>query len=391
MDLAREIMLDFSKTTGLEPENPNPKRYLWTDAFAVCNFLGLYRLTGEMRYLDLGLHLVDQVHHTLGRHREDDPREGWISGLPEKEGEKHPLAGGLRIGKPMNEHKLGEQHDDRLEWDRDGQYYHYLTKWMHALNRVSRVTRDPVYIKWAIELARTAQAKFSYVPVSGRGKRMYWKMSIDLSRPQVMSMGQHDPLDGFVTYEDLQESAAADFGLVLHPGLEREIADVRTVCEGGHLVTDDPLGIGGLLFDATRVADLIVNYNSRLSGLLESILGSALPGIGFFRESRSLQLPAGRRLAFRELGLSAGLRGVEYLNEQVRNNPGKFTRAHTHFLRSLGEYVPLAEAIEEFWINGRNREAGTWTDHREINMVMLATSLVPQGFIGTIQAPVKNG
>ena len=155
-------------------------------------------------------------------------------------------------------------------------------------------------------------------------------MSIDLSRPQVMSMGQHDPLDGFVTYEDLQESAAADFGLVLHPGLEREIADVRTICEGGNLVTDDPLGIGGLLFDATRVADLIVNYNSRLSGLLESILGSVLPGIGFFRESRSLQLPAGRRLAFRELGLSAGLRGVGYLNEQVRNNPGKFTESLIH-------------------------------------------------------------
>ena len=28
---------------------------------------------------------------------------------------------------------------------------------------------------------------------------MYWKLSIDLSRPLVASMGQHDPLDGLVT------------------------------------------------------------------------------------------------------------------------------------------------------------------------------------------------
>lgn len=33
---------------------------------------------------------------------------------------------------------------------------------------------------------------------------MYWKMNIDLSHPQVHSMGQHDPLDGYLTYNELQ-------------------------------------------------------------------------------------------------------------------------------------------------------------------------------------------
>ena len=94
------------------------------------------------------------MHHTLGKHRKDDTRSGWISGLDEGEGELHPTKGGLRIGKKLNERKPDERFDERLEWDQDGQYYHYLTKWMHALNRVSQVSGNPSYLRWAIELAQ---------------------------------------------------------------------------------------------------------------------------------------------------------------------------------------------------------------------------------------------
>ena len=163
--LVREIMIEFTTLTGLLPTGEvQPRRYLWTDAFAVCNFLELYRHTGDETYQQLALRLVDQVHRVLGRHREDDPRTGWISGLDEHEGSMHPTKGGLRIGKEMNERRPADPVDERLEWDRDGQYYHYLTKWMHALNRVSRVTRDATYNRWAIELAKTAHAGFTYVP-----------------------------------------------------------------------------------------------------------------------------------------------------------------------------------------------------------------------------------
>jgi hypothetical protein len=31
-------------------------------------------------------------------------------------------------------------------------------------------------------------------------------------------------------------------------------------------------------------------------------------------------------------------------------------------------------------MDGKNREASTWIEHREINMVMFATSLAPNGF-----------
>lgn len=78
---------------------------------------------------------------------------------------------------------------------------------MHALDQVVRSTVDRRCNVWARELAATAFDAFTYVlPNSGR-RRMYWKMSIDLSRPLVPSMGLHDPLDGFITFRQLQTSS----------------------------------------------------------------------------------------------------------------------------------------------------------------------------------------
>jgi hypothetical protein len=99
---AIELMTGFAERTGLSSERPQ-QRYLWTDAFAVCNFLGLSRMTGGKRYTELALHLVDRVHHTLGRHRGDDSRTGWTSGLSEREGVStiRPVAGfGSAKGSP---------------------------------------------------------------------------------------------------------------------------------------------------------------------------------------------------------------------------------------------------------------------------------------------------
>jgi hypothetical protein len=79
---------------------------------------------------------------------------------------------------------------------------------------------------------------------------------------------------------------------------------------------------------------------------------------------------------------------VEYLDQLIRNNQGKFAPDHNHLLRSLIGYIPVADTIEKFWVDDRNRETDTWVDHREINMAMLATSLIPMGFLGAIQAPI---
>jgi hypothetical protein len=376
------FMEDFARRTGLDPAGDTPRRYLWTDAFAVCNYLGLFEKSRNSLYRDLALRLVDQVHHTLGRHRPDDPRGGWISGLPAKEGELHPTIGGLRIGKTLPERTIGEPYDERREWDQDGQYYHYLTKWMHALNRVSGVTGDPKFLTWAIELAHAAHMGFTYG--SGTRKRMYWKMSTDLSRPLVPSMGQHDPLDGLVTYNEILLAANRNAGLAGETVLVQDLADITAINRGMHMATDDPLGTGGLLFDASRLTQMTVLGLPGYGGLLETVLDAALGGADAFSRSGSLDLKARYRLAFRELGLSAGLAVVDKLPVWIGNNPEVFEREEIllHQVMELRDYLPLKETIEQFWLEGKNREAGTWTDHREINTVMLATSLAPEGFLG---------
>jgi hypothetical protein len=383
LSTARGIMMDFADLTGLSKEGQPTRRYLWTDAFAVCNFLELHRQTGEEEYKRLALRLVDQVHQVLGRHREDDKRTGWISGLSEEEGKKHPTAGGLRIGKGMKERGRRERFDERLEWDRDGQYYHYLTKWMHALNRVSRATRNPTYNEWAVELAKTAHAHFVYAPSRHSAKRMYWKMSIDLSRPLVPSMGQHDPLDGRITYRQLQAQAKRYNKSAADQVLESEIAELAQICEGMTWDTDDPLGIGGLLCDAHRWAQLSADQAHEETDLLTTLLESSLRGLGHFARGSLLMSPADHRLAFRELGLSVGLQAVQRLQALMQDHPKVFVKAHpVHAkMKSLVRYQPLCEGIEKFWLNPASRENETWKAHREINMLMLATSLAPDGFL----------
>ncbi|MEM2535338.1 MAG: hypothetical protein QXD12_05985 [Candidatus Nezhaarchaeales archaeon] len=119
LEVVEKLMLQYAYETGLS-SNLKPKRYLWTDAFAVCNFLELWRKTSNATYLELAIKLIDQVHYVLGRHREDDVRRGWISGLSDEDGFKHPTIGGLRIGKSLPERRPDEPYDE-LEWERDGQ------------------------------------------------------------------------------------------------------------------------------------------------------------------------------------------------------------------------------------------------------------------------------
>jgi hypothetical protein len=379
LSVAQDLMVEFARVTGLVG-GETPRRYLWTDAFAVCNFLELYVQTGEKKYEDLALRLVDQVHHTLGRHREDDPRTGWISGLDRREGERHPTKGGLRIGKELPERTPDEPLDQRLEWERDGQYYHYLTRWMHALNRVGQVTGEPTYNRWAMELAETAHAAFTYRPSSGSRKRMVWKMSIDLSYPLVPSMGQHDPLDGLVTYEELQAAMPKEPGW---PDLSGEIDDTRRICEGRQWATDDALGIGGLLTDAYRLAQLIIGADLEQSAMLKDLLDASLMSLRTYTRMNPLEQPLSFRLAFRELGLAIGLGATERLRRLLEEHRGSLSDLDVLQTRTgaLMEYASLGEAIEAFWLEDAHRQSESWTAHRDINMVMLATSLAPESYL----------
>jgi hypothetical protein len=155
------------------------------------------------------------------------------------------------------------------------------------------------------------------------------------------------------------------------------------ICQGKSWVTDDPLGIGGLLFDACRVAQLIICENLEQTGLLETLLESSLIGLDSFMKENPLKLPVGYRLAFRELGLSIGLRAIEKIQGLIEQKSGPLQKKDSFhsLLKTLSRYAGLREIIETFWLGGTNREAGSWIEHRDINGVMLATSLAPDGFL----------
>jgi hypothetical protein len=320
---------DFAARTGLTAA-VQPRRYLWTDAFAVMTWIGLHEETGQAKYLELAARLVRQVHEVLGVNR-----------TPE-----HPTARDVRIGKPLPERAPDEPYDPELEWERDGQYFHYLSKWMHALERMAHATSDERYRRWAADLAKTAHRAFAYP--AGAPTRMYWKMSIDLSRPLVASMGAHDPLDGLIEAASL--------------GLEREKRDFARMCEGGDWASTDPLGAGGLLLAALRLARLVADGRDDLQPLLGQVLDDAARSAE--ASATSIGGPAARRLAFRELGFALGLHAVEPLAQYCD-------------VARMRRFLPFAAKLEEYWLDPQHQAA--WTEHRDINAVSLAACLAPRG------------
>jgi hypothetical protein len=140
---------------------------------------------------------------------------------------------------------------------------------------------------------------------------MFWKMSIDLSRPLVPSMGHETPAK---------------------KALQREL------------------------------------------------LAAALEGLSHYVQERKLERPASQRLAFRELGLAIGLSAVELMASSV-----DASRGHDNHLRTLLEPLrlrgELAAQIRSFWLDPEHRRSATWSEHEDINEVMLATSLTPEGYL----------
>jgi hypothetical protein len=381
------IMKTFADTTGLSNDSHHQRRYLWTDAFAVCNYLELYRQTDKQEYMQLCLKLVDQVHHILGKNREND---AWLSGLDDEQASLHPTLGGLRIGKQLNERQASEPFDDFLEWQRDGQYFHYLTKWMHALNCVSRATGNGIYNQWAIELAQTSHAAFSYRPAAGGVKQMYWKMSTDLSRPLVDSMGQHDPLDGLITYQQLEATAKLFPETSQKSSLKTEIEELLAMCSRRDWATQDPLGIGGLLTDAYRLVQLINTHQLHDTSRLESLLQDIERSLQVFitdNQHNPLNSPAESRLAFRELGLAIGIYAINKMQAAIqaasKQHPEVFTNINqlNSSLTNLSRFYPVYDFIRDFWLEAEHRSVSTWLEHADINNVMLATCLAPDSYL----------
>ena len=370
---SKKLMDEFLKRTGVGTHEGNPgQRYLWTDAFAVQACFALYHLLDDKEYYENALELIEMVHDTLGKYHKDDPRSGWISGLPEEEGKQHPTINGLRIGKELPERTAGEPINQEMEWERDGQYFHYLTRWFTALMQAFRETREKKYAIWAGELIKSGE-NFIY-KVDG-AYRMYWKMNSDLTKPLVESMGAHDPMEGLIctitAINALEEN---------NKDLQALKVKMKGICDGMNWFTDDALGLGGLILNTSRSFELSMRGENLPQEIQpEFLYSSSISGLKVYSQHLfDPSRPAVSRLAFRECGLSLGFNVLYELQDKYREFDVNF--------EDLKNYLSIARVIEEFWIKPSNHLSPTWSDHLDINAVTLASSLLardyPQAFSG---------
>jgi hypothetical protein len=374
LSLARGFMEEFVESSGLLRDARHCRRYLWTDAFAVFNFISLFRHTEEEKYLERAIQLVAQVHNVLGHHRYDDVRKGWISGLSEAEGRRHPTAGGLRIGKRLMERHVTEPFDELLEWNRDGQYFHYLTKWAHALVIIAQETDDARYLIQAHDLMKKVLSCFLYVPTTSRRSRIYWKMSIDLTRPLVSSMGHLDPLDGLVMLYELNRAYSPR-----DDSFRDELITLSEICSNSHWRAMDMLSIGSLMIEAYRMGQLIARGEDLDISLLYDVIHGAYEGLSDL-DGVDWDIAPELRLAFRELGLVIGLKAIGRFSEVVLREKG-LRDVLARPLVAFERFLPLIGVIEHFWSAPENRINNTWMEHADINGVMMATALIPDAFL----------
>mgnify|MGYP001818787138 FL=1 len=238
---------------------PNGLRYLWTDAYGVILLVSLYKELGRQSYLDDAESVVANVDKVLGRPR------------------------GIRIGEAP---------------DRDGQYFHYLTMWLHALEVLGRCIPD--YRQKAIDLVRQIHKPFL---VPGRG--VIWKMEEDLSGPYPgIGIGALDAFGGYVAYRQLDSGQLAS-----------EISDMRTLIDASssRLVITQDLGLGMMLWMSHFFPDEDWAIQQRRQSL--DMLDQMWVERGYF--CREPMLPE-TKFAFTNYGVSIGLQAVGVRTSQVK-------------------------------------------------------------------------
>jgi len=329
-------------------------RYLWTDAFGVINYICLYVMTNNNIYLKQSKILIDHVHKILGKNRD-------LQQYLKHANINHPTLGGLRIGK---------NHDENHS-DGDGQYFHYLTKWMYALNRFSLITNIKMYNLWAIELAKSIFPHFVST-TSSTTPQMHWKMSIDLSKPLIHHQGNLDPYDGYITYRLLQESWHEDNNIL---SKEIEIFEQMVNDKYLHFETHDNLDVGQALWLSHWYP------NEKWS---QYLLNSSLACIKRLENEGEYDYPSRYRLAFREFGMMLGIKStyesyfnynrydsIEWYPEMTdRQYPHQF---HDYVNKWQSEKIPN---LLSYW-----KKKGLYERDTDITPIMYCSCLLPYGWL----------
>jgi hypothetical protein len=205
-------------------------------------------------------------------------------------------------------------------------------------------------------------------------------MSIDLTRPQVHASGLADMLDGIATFASLE--AALEQANMSDPVLAHASAELRAMCDAaGTFATVDPLALGGLLLDVSRLVRLAASgalaRDLAYDRLVERLLVDIDRGLEAFDRSGALFTATDRRLAFREFGLAIGLQSIGVMRVQAQGSSA-FVAAIAPRIDALARYVPLSERIERAWLEPSAQATEGWQSHIDINEVMLAACLLPE-------------
>ena len=77
------------------------------------------------------------------------------------------------------------------------------------------------------------------------------------------------------------------------------------------------------------------------------------------------------------------MRAVQRIQTLHAQHPAAFAAlpAFGARLARLERYTPWSATIERFWLEPAHHEVETWKEHQDINAVMLATSLAPDGYL----------
>jgi hypothetical protein len=208
-------------------------------------------------------------------------------------------------------------------------------------------------------------------------------MSTDLSRPLVPAMGLHDVVDGLITFREVQQAMTTmSVASELH-AIAIAIKSLIGLCQRKNWATDDPLGIGGLLFDAWRLCQLFDRNSQADVDLLEALLDGCNYGLTSFVSAGNLARTISNRLAFRELGLSIGLKAVSAIAHRITNR-GSYFEIRGNLRRSINllqQQDSIGDEIIGEWLPHAVNQNKSWRAHQDINEVMLATALIPNTFL----------
>lgn len=206
------------------------RRYLWTDAFAVLNYVSLAQRSqtedGKQLYLKAAHTLADCVHETLGCPRSEKyPMERDSSGLS-------PSGFvGLRIGKV--EARAKTDFGMRL----DGMYWHYVDKWLFALLRLGQISGSSERLRQAAGWAKVLFPRFFDTRHGG----IRWKLNVDATpiSEQPHGFPNGDTLNAYVVYTLIQRAqndiSLSDEIQAMYKGLQESYSPRKT---------RDPLGWG---------------------------------------------------------------------------------------------------------------------------------------------------